>query len=921
MKKNLRSMIEVYQESAAQCLVDMNQYDLIESTGMTPDLAHKKSAHMSAAWRLPKLARAVIPMGGSDLSGVRYLTFSVCSVNAAGSSFRLMFDNSPKGEGKNGYETVLSVAKDGWNDYRIELPFMHGVRDMQGWNDIGSIVLEVVSLPTEGKGVPTLYIDSMYVYEDFAAPLYAKMPELKGAAVFSKSGSFAIVDRKRLAIAIDEAEAKPFEEDGVLWLPMAPVAAGVAYSAVVDNRAMTLSFTYRRKKYVFSAISNCMTVDGESVELGFFPKEREGTLFFPADFVREFFRWRQMFVDPMGLVVLSNRRNVFQSGRDAAMIWQLIADTTFLRPTGERMVNDLRRRFPNPGRGRLLLSYDELMQLRRRAKEDETLKDYVQALKEQYGTSSAAFRAEPIPAAMQRGVQELADDLNDSAEKILAFSTLYRVTGDKKYSERAAAECEALAQFKDWNSQLMSSVGAVSFAVAICYDWCHHVWDEGRKAIVERSMLRNGMRVGLDCYDGKRRMWIAGGTAAAVVNAGMLAMALALADIYPETALKLLNRALRNVETCFASYAPDGGYSEGVAAWEKSFRSLSLIIAMLQKACGSDYGLASAPGFAATGYFPICTETANGMWNFHNSAAQPADTAMMFWFTEQYGDPIHAWIRRQQLLAGTKKVSPFDVIFYTPVDDTLAPSLPLDAVYRKAGLAAMRSGWGSEDIFVGLHGGSNAEINGDLDAGSVILDCAGVRFFAETGGIESLPVMMRRRAAGQNTIIVNPVAEPAPDQDPHANAKLIEMKGSEDRIYAVVDMSSTNSAILRGKRGVMLTDHRSTVVIQDELVLKAPGEILWTVYTPAEVTVSGGGKIAKLECEGKTLLCKLGGLGQAKFAFEKVENCDLTRLYIRAEVKERVRLSVAARLIEEGESLQQKIYDVTPISTWSNVEE
>ena len=38
MKKNLRSMIETWQESPAQILVDMNQYDLIESTGMYPEL-------------------------------------------------------------------------------------------------------------------------------------------------------------------------------------------------------------------------------------------------------------------------------------------------------------------------------------------------------------------------------------------------------------------------------------------------------------------------------------------------------------------------------------------------------------------------------------------------------------------------------------------------------------------------------------------------------------------------------------------------------------------------------------------------------------------------------------------------------------------------------------------------------------------
>ena len=914
MKKNLRSMIETWQESPAQVLVDMNQYDLIESTGMKPDLSHKKSAHMSAAWRPRDLDRVVIPMGGSDLSGVRYLTFSLCSVGAQGASFRLLFNNDPAGKNIGGYTTTVYIAKDGWNDYRIELPFMHGVANCEGWNNIGSIVLEdLVNLPTEGRS-PVLYFDSFYVYERDLAPVYAKMPELKGAAVFAKTGNFSIIDRKRIPNSIDESEAKPFEEDGILWLPMAPVAAGIAFSCVVDNRALTLSFTYRRKKYAFSANSNCVTVDGVEESLGFFPRERAGTLFFPADYVREFFRWRQIFVDGMGLVILSNRKNIFQSGRDSAILWQLVAATTFCRPDADRVLADLRRRF-SASRGRLLLSHDELMQLRRRAKEEPALAEYIKSLKAEYGTTSAAFKSEPIVAAMPRSARMLTEDLAASAEKIIAFSTLYRVTGDKKYCERAAAECESLAGFSNWDYHLMSSVGTVSLAVAICYDWCHHVWSEGRKAIIERAMLRNGMRIGLECYDGKRRMWIEGGRAASIVNAGMLAMALALADIYPETSLKVINRVLRNVEPCFAAYAPDGGYSEGVTAWEKSSRSLALVIAMLQKACGNDYGLASAPGFSATGYYAITTETANGMWNFHDSDARPTDTAMMFWFSEQYGNPAYAYVRRQQLISGTKCVSPFDILFYTPVDDTLVPALPQDMVYRKAGLAIMRSGWEKEDAFVGLHGSNNG-INADLDAGSVILDMAGVRFFSVASGIETVPGV----AARQNTIVVNPVDKHAPDQEDYANAKIIEMKGREDRIYAVVDMTPTNKNILRGKRGVMLTDNRQTVVIQDELTLTAPGEILWSVYTPAEVEVLNGAKIAKLTAGDKVLKCQIGGFGKAKFAAEKMENSNLTRLYIRAEVKDRMRLSVAAKVIGENDDFEAKLYEVAPISTWGDAE-
>ncbi len=919
MKKNLRAMIEVIREDDPKLLLDMNQYDMIESTGMTPDLVHKKSAHMTAAWHWDRMPQVVIPMGGSDLSGLRFLTFSVFSVGATGDMFTVMFDNSPIGDGKNGYQCTLPIMHEGWNDYRIELPFLHGVRQPTGWNQIGSIRLSAVRTgETTGKK-PILYLDHFFVREEQAAPLYAKMPELKGAAVFSKTGNFSIVDRKRIPNSIDGAIAKPFEEEGTLWLPIAPIAAAMAHSAVVDNRAMTLSFTHRRKKYQFSAESDAVTVDGELSPLGFFPKERGGTLFFPADYVRDFFRWRQIYIDPMGLVVLSNRRGIFQNGKDSHTIRTLMADLTLVRPSGERILSDLHRRFPNANRGRLLLSYDELMQLRRDVKADPNLSEYLHALKSQYGPATPAFLAEPFVAGLPRDAAMLTEDLNISADLILALSTLYRLTGDKQYCERAALECEALAECKDWNSQSMSTVGTVAFAVAIAYDWCHHVWSESRKAVVERSMLRNGMRVGLDCYLGRRRMWVSGGAAAATANAGMLAMALALADVYPETAHRLLDRIMPNLEPCLLAFAPDGGYAEGVAAWEKAFRAITLTIAMLQKATGEDYGLLSMPGVSATAFFPTAMETFNGIWNLHNSDAHPADTSMMSWFSLQIGNPVPAWLRRQQLLKGEKAVHPFDLLFYCPVDGIEAPHLPLDAVYRRAGMAVMRSGWGKEDAFLALHGGSNREMNSDLDVGSILLDMGGVRFFAETGGIDALPLMLRRRAVGQNTLVINPAEEPAPDQNPDAMAKLVEMRGAPERAYAVVDLTPTNDAILRGKRGVMLTNDRTTAVIQDELVLKAPGELLWTVYTPAAVTVSGGGKIAKLEKDGKTLLCKIGGLGAAKFSVEEVPGCELSRLFIRAQVGERARLSVACRLLGCGEALKQSIYDLTPISNWSNL--
>ena len=913
MKKNLKGCVERIEVGDAQVLIDMNRYDVIEAAGMTPDLRHKKSAHMSAAWKFSERSRVSVRMNGGDLSGFRYLTFSVFAVAGVGGSFSLQFCNGV--DTSVGYECTLEIVRDGWNTYRIELPFLRAMGTPEGWDRIACVAFDCVAGGQANRSETVLYFDNFYVWEDAAPPLYASMPELKGAAVFSRTGNYAIVDRKRICNTVDGESAKPFERNGVLWVPMAPVAAGIAHSAVVDNRAFTLSFTYRRKKYFFSGESDRMQVGDESIALGFYPLVLGGALFFPVDFVRDFFHWRQIFVDPMGLIVLSNRKNVFESTRDASVIWSLISDCTFVRPTAERVLEDLHRRFPNPARGRLLASFDELMQLRRDAKTDPALKGYVDMLRAEYGTRTARFAATPLAGEIN------AETLEASAEDLIAFAMLYRVTGDKAYAERTALEAEALAALADWSGgRSMECVGRVSLGLAIGYDWCRHVWSEGRKALIERAMLRNAIRPALDTYDGKGMMWSAGGAASATVNAGMLALALSLSEVYPQSAYKLIDRILRNMEPCFAAFAPDGGCAESIDAWEKSSRALALAVAMLERACGNDYGFASAPGFAATVYFPIHVGSTAGAWNFHGTPAKNADTSMSFCFAKRGGDLIPAWMRRQQLLSGQKPIHPFDILFYTPVDDSMTPQLPLDAVWRRAGLATMRSGWDDRATFIGLHGGSNHERNTDLDAGSVILDMDGERFFTELTRADSLPELLCRRAAGQNTLSVDPADAPAPDQNPDAVVPLTEMRSSPDRAYAVVDMTSTSDAILRGKRGVLLTEGRSVAVIQDELTLSHVAEVVWTVWTRADVSVVPSGRAVKLTQNGKTMLCRLCGVGSpAKFEACRYEESGLTAITVRVSGREKLRMAVVCRMFAEDDAISKKTYELIPMSRWGEI--
>ena len=921
MKKNLKICVEPLPTDEPLCLVDVNSCELIESAGMTPDFVHKKSAHISAEWRFANQARVAFPLGNADLSAYRYLTFSVFAVNGAGGSFSIFVDSSKDGDGSSGYEYTLQIAHDGWNEYRIELPFMRAIRTPLGWNRVASVCFDCVFGGKSNRIDTVLYFDSLFVWKEMALPLYATMPELKGAAAFAKCGNYAIVNRRRVALSIDGESACPFEEKGIWWIPLGAIASVMAYSAVADNKAFTLSFTYRRKKYLFDASASVMSVDGEEQPLGFTPLVRGGMLFFPSEFVREFFRWRQVYVDPIGVIVFSNRKNIFDRKLDAHRINALIADMTFDRPTGEQILTDLHKTISNPRKGRVLLSYEELMELRRLAKTDANLKEYVVALKKQYGASSASFSAEPISRYVPRNEADLPTELHASADKMLAFATLYRVTGDKQYSERAAQEAEALAAFDNWGGDSMRMLAVVAFGMALTYDWCHHVWSEARKAIVERAILRNALRPAVEAYNGKRLTWDMNAAVAAEINCGVLSAALALADIYPETTLRIFDHVLRNAEAIMTAFMPDGGYAEGVLAWEKSARSVALLVRMLETACGTDYGFASMPGFKATAYFPIFAETQNGVWNYNNSKADFSDTSILSYFSAKTGNPVFAWWHRRELLSGKKVVTPYDVIFYTPIDDADTHELPLDAVYRNAGLAMMRADWSGEGMTLFVHGGRNNDLDGDLDAGSFILECAGERFFAETGGNEALPLLLRRRAEGQNTIVFNPTEGAIPDQNPGAVAPIVEMRSSSDRVYAILDLTATNDMLNRAKRGVMLTENRTVAVIQDEATLLEPGTVAWTAYTPASVELNASGRVARLTLNGKTLLCKLAGIGYpARFTVEEMGESGLAKLSVVAEGKDRIRMAVVCSIADDDDQADDKSYELVPMSKWAELD-
>ena len=126
------------------------------------------------------------------------------------------------------------------------------------------------------------------------------------------------------------------------------------------------------------------------------------------------------------------------------------AGAEIVDPTGEEILDRLRRKIPNPDKGRLLLLPEEWMALRKNAKTDAILGQFLGLLKESYGAKSKEYTDAPVFAEGIPSDTNLDDAIDIACNRLKGFASLYRLTGEKHYAERSASECEALAYALDF---------------------------------------------------------------------------------------------------------------------------------------------------------------------------------------------------------------------------------------------------------------------------------------------------------------------------------------------------------------------------------------------------------------------------------------------------------------------------------------
>ncbi len=503
-----------------------------------------------------------------------------------------------------------------------------------------------------------------------------------------------------------------------------------------------------------------------------------------------------------------------------------------------------------PGHPRLFASSNDFVRLRERVEAGGRLREWRDAIRRE---GEAVLTQAPSKYEIPDGLRLLSVSRR-VLRRAQVLGLLYRLDGDGRWRDRLWRELEAAAGFKDWNPRHFLDTAEMTHALAVGYDWLYDAWTDAQRETLRTALVEKGLKVGL----GVHQRTVPGSWPRArhnwnqVCNGGLGIGALAVAESEPELAGELLQDALVSIQLAMAEFAPDGAWAEGPGYWDYATTYNVALLAALETAVGTDFGLSGIPGFAEAGAFPLyLSGPLDRTFNYADGGDGPVRAPQLLWLARKFARPAYA--AYQERMASPE---PMDLLWFdgAVAADKEKDTLPLDRHFRGADIVSLRSAWKDRQaVFVGFKAGDNKANHSHLDLGTFVFDALGHRWAMDLGGDDyNLPAYFgkarwtyyRLRAEGQNTLVLNPGN--GPDQSPTAAARLERFESTAGRALAIADLSAAYTAHARRvRRGLALLD-RERLLVQDEIDADVPVDAWWFMHTPAEITIGAGGRVAML---------------------------------------------------------------------------
>jgi oligo-alginate lyase len=345
----------------------------------------------------------------------------------------------------------------------------------------------------------------------------------------------------------------------------------------------------------------------------------------------------------------------------------------------------------------------------------------------------------------------------EAIRRIAFLSYGYRMTGDGGYATRAETEMLAMAAFSDWNPSHFLDVAEMTLAMAIGYDWLYQSLSPSSRTTIATAIKNKGIEETTGTK--ANQSWLKDDNNwNQVCNAGISAGVAAVYDENPAYYQPLIDRAVTSVKIPMAVYKYNGAYPEGMGYWDYGTTFNILLIDLLQHMWGTDRDLLSSEGFLKTVDFVThmqgnATKQLSGgtlkavnpqPFNFADCGTGVSVLPGMFWLARQAGNTAVLYGEMKKLtfsltesqsgLTGNRLL-PFLLIWSIPLTLINLP-VPAETTYLaqgKSAVAALRSGWGTGDIYLAVKGGTPSSNHAHMDIGSFVMEANDVRWAMDFG--------------------------------------------------------------------------------------------------------------------------------------------------------------------------------------------
>ena len=522
-------------------------------------------------------------------------------------------------------------------------------------------------------------------------------------------------------------------------------------------------------------------------------------------------------------------------------------------------------------------------------------------VKQRIIATATASQNEPLQTYTLDPVQhELLNVSRAAFQDIVLNAMAYQLTKQPMFAVRARDEMVNVAGFPDWDPTHFLSTGEMAMGVALGYDWIYNTLSPQDRTTIEEGLMTNALVFVPQIYGPKATspgklpsefQWVLGEyNWNQVCNGGLLAAALAIADVQPVTARTVIQGVRAYLPIALEGYAPSGAWFEGPVYMSYATGYTVLSLSILQSALGTDFGLSTrVPALSKAGIFHLEVQSPSELLFNYGDAESEEDMThgahpAFGWLATRFSSPTVAAQVRANLaaefnhFAADQETGQYFALhaLWLPKEPGTASQSPLDANFSGgANVAVFRSSWTDPNaIFLGFKAGTNGFNHSHLDLGSFVFDSDGIRWSLQLGpdsyGLPEYnnitPTSPRWTYFRANDYSKSTLVPGHTVQSVTAVAPIYSFTSTPAKASAVANLTAaypmTAQRILRG----VFLENRSNVLIQDDITeLKPNTPLVWQMLTMASISISPDGHTATLTQKQKTLRVQLLSPANATF--------------------------------------------------------